>query len=146
LEGYLDSVPVQLCRAPEQRTNGYIKHVYQCLLESLKEPLFHEGQWRLIEALPAGGVDSDRSWGDVIAWSWTGAGDQLALAVVNYSHQEAHCVVRLSADWLQGRRWLLDDLMGDAYLELDGNEMIHPGIALSLPAWGYHVFMFRPQN
>jgi hypothetical protein len=143
LEGYLERIPMQLCRAPVERANGYIKHIYTRLLNILMEPALHQGQWQLIESLPADGAGGDRSWEDMIAWSWSGAVDQLVLAVVNYAPQPGRCILRVAHEWLRGQRWRLEDLMGDAQLEVSGDELIQPGITLSLPEWGYHVYKFH---
>jgi hypothetical protein len=34
----------------------------------------------------------------------------------------------------------MDDIMGSASFDRDGNDLISRGLYLDLPRWGYHVF------
>jgi len=45
---------------------------------------------------------------------------------------------------LAGSRLRLEDALGPACYERDGDELLGRGMYFDLPAWGYHLFRVRP--
>ena len=104
----------------------------------LRQPVVRDGQWRLLECLPA--WDGNWTWESFIAWSWHAQGGQRRLMVVNYAGSQGQCYVRLPFPELAGRPVRLTDLMGPARYDRDGNDLVSRGLYLDVPRWGYHVF------
>jgi hypothetical protein len=103
-----------------------------------------DGDWRLLEPVPA--WDGNATWERFVAFTWSGDGGHL-LATVNYGDTGAQCFVPLSLPDLDGRTWLLRDLVhpGVEYRR-DGGDLARRGLYLDLPAWGHHVFELTASN
>jgi hypothetical protein len=54
--------------------------------------------------------------------------------------RQGQCYVRLPFSDLGGVRWRLQDLLGDARYDRDGNDLQSPGLYLDVPPWHCHVF------
>jgi len=78
LEGRKLRTPVQLARWAGEPADAAIAMMYDRLLATTAQPLFHEGGWKLLETSSAG----DSSFGDLIAFRWRHGG-QLAVVVAN---------------------------------------------------------------
>ncbi len=137
LEGRKVRLPVFLGRRPEESVDEGLREFYQRLLPAVAADPFHTGQWRLCEV--EGWLDN-RSCENLVAWCWR-SGEERRLVIVNLSAQASQGRLRVPWDELAGGRWRLDDALGgDSYLR-DGDEMRGPGIYVSLPPWGYHLFV-----
>ena len=123
-------------RAIEDR-NADIEAFYQKLLHCLQHPAVGHGHWERRTC--------HRAWADnptsdpFLAWTWELA-EHWLLVVVNYAGQRGQCRVPWERSSFQNQSLLLQDLMDDQAYVRDGNELIHPGLYVDLPAWGYHVF------
>ena len=73
----------------------------------------------------------------VLARAATASG---VLIAVNYAANQSQCYVRLPFPDLAGRTVRLQDLMGPASYDRDGDDLVSRGLYLDLPPWGYHVF------
>jgi hypothetical protein len=111
---------------------------YEKLMAVLRQPVFRDGTWSLLEREPAweGNWTSDC----FIAWSWQRDVDERRIVVVNYAGNQSQCYVRIPFADLSGRIVRLTDMMGPASFDRDGGELVSRGLYLDLPAWGYHVF------
>ena len=63
---------------------------------------------------------------------------------MNYAPNQSQCYVRLPFADLGNGQWRLEDLLGDATYDRDGNDLQARGLYLDTARWGYHVF--RIQN
>jgi hypothetical protein len=137
-EGRLKRISPHLVRAPQESTDPSRQRFYASLLTVLRQPAVREGQWALLECVPA--WDGNGTWDDFLAWSWHARDGQRLLIAVNYAGHQSQCYVRpLFAD-LAGRTVRLNDLMGAASYDRDGSDLGSQGLYLDLPPWGYHVF------
>jgi len=59
---------------------------------------------------------------------------------VNYAGNQGQCYIPLPFSDLFGRPVRLQDLMGSAVYERNGDDLLLPGLYLDMPPWGYHVF------
>jgi hypothetical protein len=137
-EGRLKRISPHLGRAPEEPVNESVKSFYKRLLEALRKPVLRNGDWRLLECVPAwnGNGTSDA----FIAQGWEDAAGSKILAVVNYAGHPSQCYVRLPFRGLEGTRCTLRDLLGEAVYERDGNELQSRGLFLDVGAWQAHLF------
>jgi hypothetical protein len=137
-EGRLKRISPHLGRAPAEEVNGLLKQFYERLLGALLEPAVRQGQWQLLECVPA--WDGNGTADAFIASSWQDSGGARLLIAVNYASHPSQCRVRLPFSDLGGRQWRLRDLLGDAQYLRDGNELQSQGLYLDVPPWKYHVF------
>jgi glycosidase len=137
-EGRLKRISPHLGRAPGEEVNSPLKQFYERLLDVLRRPAVRQGQWQLLECVPA--WDGNGSSDAFIAFSWQDSEGARLLVAVNYASHSSQCYVRLPFRDLADRQWRLRDLMGEAQYERDGNELQSRGLYLDLPPWQYHVF------
>jgi hypothetical protein len=130
-----------LVRAPVEPVDAGLQQFYDRLLGVLRQPVVRDGEWQLLECVPAW----DGNWTSdyFIAFSWQGAGGQRLLVTVNYSPNKSQCYLRLPFTDLANRQWVLQDLLGTARYERDGNDLQSRGLYLDVSPWQYHVFEMR---
>jgi hypothetical protein len=140
LQGRKVHVSMHLGRRPYEAEDPELRVFYGRVLECLKRPEVHEGEFRLLNCRPAwqGNPTSDQ----FIVWSWQ-AGERRLLCVVNYGPAQGQCYVTLQMQGLAGRSFLLSDLLGTANYERQGDGLTGNGLYLDLPPWGHHLFELR---
>lgn len=143
-EGRLKRISPHLERAPQEPVNEALQRFYSGLLSIMKNPLFREGHWRLLECFPA--WEGNHSWDSFLAFEWKGTGGERALVAVNYSHFDGQCFVNLPYADLAGKSVRFNDLMSSALYDRNGDELLSGNLFLSLPPWGYHVFEVQSQK
>jgi hypothetical protein len=138
LDGRKIRIPVHLRRGPAEPVDHAVAEFYAMLLKCLRDRVFREGDWRLLERRPAW----DGNWTSdcFIAYSWSGKEGERCLAAVNYSDHQSQCYVVMPWADLSGQVWQLCDRMGTVIYRRSGNSLTEEGLYLDLPAWGYHVF------
>jgi hypothetical protein len=137
-EGRRKRISPHLVRAPVEPADGSLQQFYDRLLTALRHPAVRDGDWRLLECVPAW----EHNWTSdcFVAWMWTGTAGERRLVVVNYAANQSQCYVRLPLQELSGRSVRLQDLMGPAGFDREGSDLDARGLYLDMPAWGYHVF------
>ena len=137
-EGCRKRISPHLVRAPQEPVDARLQGFYENLMAVLRQPVFREGVWTLLEVMPAweGNWTSDC----FIAWSWQWDEGTRRLVAVNYAAHSSQCYVRIPFAEMAGRTVRLRDLMGAAGFERDGKDLVARGLYLDLPPWGYHVF------
>ena len=140
--GWRRKLPVQLSRRQWEPSEPGLEGFYHRLLTTLAEPVFHQGDWRLLESRPAG--PDNHSHSAILAHAWRLEGER-RLAVVNLSGHWSQCRLPLGFLAPQGRIWRLDDLLdpGHGY-QRDGDRLATPGLYLDLPPFGHHLFSLIP--
>ena len=138
LEGRRRHIPIHLIRGPEERVNPVLRRFYDDLLAVLRRPEVGQGEWRLLECVPA--WEGNGSYDALIAFAWQGGGGERLLVAVNYAAHQSQGYVRLPFPGLEGRRWRLEDLLGEARYERDGNDLASRGLYLDVPPWQRHAF------
>jgi hypothetical protein len=136
-EGRKKRISPHLCRGPEEPVDQRLKQFYDRLLAVLRQAVVRNGQWQLLECVPA--WEGNWTWDCFLAFAWQGAGGERLLVAVNYAPNQSQCYVRLPWDELRGRRWQVTDLFTGQMVERSGDEMCNPGLYVDLPPWGYHV-------
>ncbi|MGH7184610.1 MAG: alpha-amylase family glycosyl hydrolase, partial [Nitrospiraceae bacterium] len=137
-EGRRKRISPHLVRGPEEGTDDRLHQFYERLLAVLRQPVVRDGQWQLLECLPA--WEGNGTSEGFIASSWQTRDGQRRLIAVNFSGQQSQCYVRLPFQNVASRTVRLKDQMSDASYDRDGNDLLSRGLYLDLPAWGYHVF------
>lgn len=140
LQGWTKKISVHLGRGPQQPTDTGLETFYGQLLESLRLNAVREGKWQLLEC--------KRAWGDnwtvdcFIAFAWQGNQGERVIVVVNYAGNQSQCYIPLPWSDLTGQSFKLQDIMSDTSYEVDGDNLLSPGLYLDFSAWGYQVLKF----
>ncbi len=117
-EGRKVRISVHLGRGPAEIPDAAIGTFYEDLLACLAEPVFRDGQWQLLDAHRA--WESNGSHDAFVAFAWTGPKDIRRLVVVNYAPHQSQCYLPLPWSDVAGRSWRLEDQLGDAAYEREG--------------------------
>ena len=142
LEGRKVHVSMHLGRRPKEPVDEELRRFYGRLLEVLRRPEVHEGEWRLFTCRPA--WDGNPTHAQFIVSSWQ-AGERRLLSIVNYGDASGQCYVTLDMPGLAGRTFELVDLLGGPSFERHGDGLAGNGLYLDLPPWGRQVFELRPR-
>jgi hypothetical protein len=137
-EGRKKRISPHLVRAPEEPVDENVREFYDRLLAVLRDQSVRNGEWRLLECVPAweGNWSADR----FVAFAWQGADGKRVIAAVNYAPNHSQCYVRLPFPDLGDSRWSLIDSLGDAHYDRDGKELESRGLYLDVAPWQAHVF------
>jgi hypothetical protein len=137
-EGRMKRISPHLIRAPHEVLNTDLLDFYHNLLTVIKQPILHDGEWRMLECVPA--WDGNGSWDAYLAFTWEEESGRRALVTVNYAPHSSQCYVRLPFSDMSNQTMEFRDLMSVALFYRNGNELLSKGIYLDTPPWGYHVF------
>ena len=131
-EGRRVRLPVQLARGPEETSEPELESFYTGLFEILRDPVFHEGEWKGIDPAPA--WEGAHGHDHLLAWCWT-KGRHRRIVVINYS--EIPCEGRVPIEWdlKEGRQVSLRDLLSGEVHLCEGSEVQAPGLLLQLKPW-----------
>ena len=137
-EGRKKRISPHLVRAPDEPVDASLQAFYENLMAVLRQPVFRDGTWRLLEPVLAW----DGNWTSdcFIVWSWQQDEGERRLVVVNYAGNQSQCYVRIPFADVIGRTVRLKDMMGPASFDRDGNDIASHGLYLDLAPWSYHVF------
>lgn len=137
LDGRRKRITPHLVRGPEEPVDRTLREFYDALLAVLHRSVVRDGDWRLVECAPA--WDGNGTWDNFLVFSWQAGVDRL-LVVVNFADHHGQCYARLPHLGLQGRAWQLEDLLGPARYERNGDDMTGRGLYLDLGPWQAQVF------
>jgi hypothetical protein len=137
-EGRKTRIAPHLVRAPVEPVDGALGRFYEALRGVLHEPIVRDGQWSLLECVPA--WEGNGTWDGFICFGRRGQGDQRVFVTVNYAPHQGQCYVRLPFGELRGSSVRLRDRTSDAVYDRSGDELLARGLYLDLRPWGYHVF------
>ena len=127
-----------LVRGPDEPVDERLAHFYDRLLRVLADRAARNGDWQLLECVPA--WDGNWTWDCFLAFGWRGAAGERLLAAVNYAPNQSQCYVRLPFADLGNGQWRLQDRIGAAVYERAGEDLQSRGLYLDLAPWCYHAF------
>ncbi|HSE96248.1 MAG TPA: alpha-amylase family glycosyl hydrolase [Methylomirabilota bacterium] len=138
LEGRRKRISPHLVRAPAEPVDEALSRFYDGLLAVLRQPTLRDGQWRLLDCVPAweGNWTSD----GFVCSGWQGPEGRSLVVAVNYAGHQGQCYVRVPFDELQGQSVRLRDRTSPVVYDRSGDDLLGRGLYLDMPAWGYHVF------
>ncbi|MGH7258883.1 MAG: alpha-amylase, partial [Nitrospiraceae bacterium] len=135
-QGRRTRVPVFLKRRLEEAPDLDLERFYHNLLRETAQEPFRTGEWSLCEC---SGWPDNMSCRNVLAWCWK-RGSSRCLVILNLSQTSSQA--RVLAPWSDAaaRLWrLMDPLSGEAY-DRQGDELVGPGLYVSLDPWRWHFF------
>jgi glycosidase len=127
-----------LVRGPEEPVDERVKKFYDRLLSVLRHDVVRNGDWQLLECVPA--WEGNSTWDCFLVFAWQGDGDERLLVAVNYAPNQSQCQVRLPFTDLGNSQWRLKDLLGDATYDWNGNDLQARGLYLDERSWSARVF------
>src|SRR5205085_5078484 len=128
--------PVQLGRWPEDSDRTGISDLYRRLLRAIDKPLFHAGEWALLDVGDAG----DTTNAALIAYAWR-KGKDLAIVAANITDHDAQGLVQIG-DLPKGEAFELKDQLSEQtyrWTRLD----LAKGLYVRLRAGDAHLFLVR---
>ncbi len=82
-----------MVRGPEEPIEPRLGQFYERLLAVLRRPVVRNGQWQLLECIPA--WEGNWTWDCFLAFAWQGRHGEPLLVAVNYAPNQSQCYVRL---------------------------------------------------
>jgi hypothetical protein len=132
-EGRQKRISPHLGRGPCEPVDPRLKEFYERLLAVLREPAVRDGQWQLLECVPA--WEGNWTWDCFLAFAWQGPGRERLLVAVNYAPNQSQCRVRLPFTDLDGGQWRLEDQLSPAVYDRDGSDLQSHGLFLDMSPW-----------
>jgi len=139
LEGRRVKMPVQLGRWPDEPLDEQIHAAYVRILRFAREPLLHDGQWRLLYATGAG----DDSFNDLVAYCWR-SHDRLAVIALNLGASASQGHIRVGDDLAAGHAFDFVDALTDARYRWTRDSLLETGLYVRLEAGAAHLFTVQP--
>jgi hypothetical protein len=130
--------------SPVEPLDQQLEQFYDRLLRVLRQPVVHNGQWQLLECIPA--WEGNWTWDCFLIFAWQGRDGERLLVAVNYAPNQSQCYVRLPFADLSGGAWRLQDQMEDVSYDRDGRDLQSPGFYLDVPPWKASVFALRRKS
>jgi hypothetical protein len=137
-QGRKRRVSPHLCREPDEPVDPELMSFYDQLVAVLRAPIVRDGRWHFLDCAAA--WEGNWTCDGFIAFAWQGPNGERMLVVVNYADHQSQCYVRLPFADLGGRTWRLQDRLGKASYDRDGEGLKTVGLFLDLGEWQYHVF------
>jgi hypothetical protein len=142
-EGRTKRISPHLGRGPDEPIQADLAKFYERLVAVLRRPVVREGQWQLLDCVPA--WEGNWTWDCFLVFAWQASGHDRLLVAVNYAPNQSQCFVKLPFADLGNRQWRLQDHMGAAVYERNGNELQSRGLFLDMPPWQSAVFSMTAQ-
>jgi hypothetical protein len=143
-EGRKKKISPHLCRAPVEPIDRKLKQFYARLLAVLRHPAIRDGQWQLLECVPA--WEGNWTWDCFLAFAWQNHHGDRLLVTVNYAPNQSQCYVRLPFTELGNDQWRIADLLGDAIYDRKGNDLHAHGLYIDDIPWKASVFSLTRQS
>src|SRR5499433_3771302 len=141
-EGRKKRISPHLSRRPDEPVNPMLEQFYARLLAVLHRPEVREGQWKLLDCASA--WEGNWTWDCFIAFAWHGSDRERLVVAVNYAPNQSQCYVRLPFTDLGDTQWRLEDMLGTATYNRDGNDLRARGLYLDVLPWQTSVFVLTP--
>ena len=139
LKGNRIHIPIALAAAAEEPVDPHTNAFYQRVLRLSNEPVYHAGEWKLLDAQPAGDASSD----NLIAYRWR-LGKIAKLVVVNLSGATAQGRIQLGDEISASERYIFADELHDVEYPRDGKYVASQGLYVRLDPFGAQWFNISP--
>ena len=138
LQGSKKRISPHLGRGPDEPVDARLERFYEELLGVLRRPAVRDGQWQLLQCLPA--WEGNWTWDCFLAFGWRGPDGDRLLVAVNYAPHQSQCHVHLPFPDLAGPAWRLRDLLGAGVHDRAGSDLLSRGLYLDMRPWERSVF------
>jgi hypothetical protein len=137
-EGRKKRISPHLGRGPREPVDPKLNEFYDRLLAVLRKPVVRDGQWQLLECVPA--WEGNWTFDCFIALAWQDPGGERLVVAVNYAPNQSQCHVRLPLADIAGSQWRFQDLIGTATYDRNGDDLQLRGLFLDMSPWQAAVF------
>jgi glycosidase len=137
-EGRRKRISPHLARGPQEPIDEKLAQFYERLVAILRRPVVRDGQWQLLECVPA--WEGNWTWDSFLAFAWRGDDGRRLLVAVNYAPHQSQCYVRLPYNDLVGSQWRLKDHLSDSVYEQKGDGLQSQGLYLDVAPWQTFAF------
>lgn len=144
LQGRVKRISPHLVRAPIELVNEDLKQFYDRLLTILRRPTVRDGKWQLLECTPA--WDGNWTHDCFVVFGWEGQQGEDLVVAVNFAANQSQCHVRLPFANLGGRKWRLQDQLGEASYDWNGDDLKGRGLFLDSGPWQANAFLLSPEK
>lgn len=136
LEGKQIATPIHLCRSSVEPVNPELNRFYQQLLQILRNPLLRQGNWQLLENLPA--QAGNDTWQNYIVYLWQEKNGNALLVSVNYAPYPGQCWLEFTDKQAEtsSKSWR-NLAASDDSLSVQTKTITR--LFFDLPAWGYQI-------
>ena len=87
-----------------------------------------------------GSLGRQLDFGLLVCFAWEKSKCPPLVLIMNCAPNRSQCYVQLPFEELREQMVRAQDLMSTAAYERDGDELVHHGLYMDLPGWGYYVF------
>jgi len=143
-QGRKTRISPHLVRGPDEPLDQKLARFYDRLLAVLRQPVVRNGQWHLLDCVPA--WDGNWTWECFLACAWHGPSGERLLVVVNYAPNQSQCYVRLPFTDLGNSHWRLEDMIAHATYDREGNDLQARGLYLDEPPWKASAFSLTKRD
>lgn len=141
LEGRMAKIPVQLARRPKEPVNKSLSAFYVRLLEILAQDVMKNGDWEMLESLPAWEGNSTHQ--RLFAFFWRRAA-AFRLAVINLAPDQSQTYVRIPLPSSCPDMMRFRDLLSDRIYDRREDEVTGRGMYFDMPGFDVHLFSVEP--
>ena len=131
-EGNEIKVPIQLTRKPVEAVNNDIKNFYQLLLKEIKDEIYHQGDWKLLDVFST--EDNKDTYHNIIAYQWTLQKRDKIIAV-NLGNQTSYACIRPILQPGKDASTLVDRITNERYSGVNTK-----GLSIKLAPYKVHIF------
>ena len=140
-EGRKKKISPHLVRGPEEPVDAELQAFYDRLLAVMRQPTVRDGRWQLVECVPA--WEGNWTADCFVAFAGCGPCGEWLLAAVNYAPNQSQCYVRLPFTDLACGQWRLQDQLGTAAYDREGDDLHGSGLYLDAAPWQASVFSLQ---
>jgi hypothetical protein len=143
-EGRKKRISPHLVRGPAEPLDQGLQQFYDRLLGVLRQPVVREGQWQLLECVPA--WDGNWTADCFLAFAWQSSSGERLLVIVNFAPHQSQCCMRLPYTDLDGAQWRLQDQLAEVAYDRDGGDLQARGLYVDAEPWQTSVFALTGQS
>lgn len=139
LDGRKIHLPIPLAFAAPEPMNAQARRLYERLLNISNEPVFHSGEWKLLEVTSAGDSTSE----NLVAYQWR-SNDALTLVVANLAGTVSQGRVHIPSGFSSALHYKFLDQLHDVAYDRAGSDISSQGLYVRLDPLRAHVFSVTP--
>ncbi|MFZ0333926.1 MAG: alpha-amylase family glycosyl hydrolase [Candidatus Acidiferrales bacterium] len=139
LDGRKIHLPMPLAVAAPEKPDASTRSFYERILQLSNDPVFHSGQWQLLDVSSAG----DDSFRNLVAYQWLSANSR-KIVVVNLAADASQGRVRIPDEISASQQYTFLDQLHDVPYPRAGAELIESGLYIRLDAFRAHLFAVTP--
>ena len=139
LDGRKIQLPMPLASAAPESVDVATRAFYERLLKLSNEPVFHTGQWKLLDVNSAG----DDTFRNLVAYQWV-ASNTRKVIIVNLSASTSQARIHFAEGISVTQQYSFLDQLHDVRYPRDGAEISSQGLYVRLDPFRAHLFDVTP--